>query len=83
LLGDDAAGDLFAALEEALSELNSLMRGYSSESEFNRQLSRTLDEIRNTLNSVQGVTDRLADDPNSILFPGKPFEDPEPKAPRQ
>jgi paraquat-inducible protein B len=83
ILEDESAQDITGSLADTLTELNRLMKGYSSNSEFYRELNRTLIEVKDTLDSPQGVTDRLADNPNSIVFPSKPNEDPEPKAPRQ
>lgn len=82
ILDEESTQDITGKLEQALVAMNRLMQGYSSESDFYTELNRTLVEIRNTLGSVQGVADRLADNPNTIVFPGRPIEDPEPKAPR-
>ena len=82
IVEDDAAQDITETLQVTLHELNRLIKSYSTNSEFQTQLNRTLEEVKNTLNSLQGVTDRLADKPNSIVFPSEPNEDPEPKAPR-
>ena len=81
ILEDESTQDITGTLNKTLNELNRLIKGYSTDSEFNTELTRTLVEIKSTLNSVKGVADRLADQPNSIVFPGKPIEDPEPKAP--
>jgi len=83
ILQDESAQGIGKTLTKSLTELNQLMQGYSSNSDFHRELNRTLVELRNTLNSLQVVSDRLAEKPNSLVFPGEPVEDPEPKAPRQ
>ena len=83
ILEDDAAQDITETLQTTLDELNRLIRSYSSDSEFQTDLTRTLGELKNSLDSLQGITDRLADKPNSIVFPSDPNEDPEPKAPSQ
>ena len=83
ILQDESAQDIGASLAKSLTELNQLMQGYSSNSDFHRELNRTLVELRKTLDGLQKVTDRLAEKPNSLVFPGEPVEDPEPKAPRQ
>ncbi len=82
ILEDDSAQDITENLMTALDELTRLLQSYSTNSEFQTKLNRTLVEVKNTLDSLQGVTDRLADKPNSIIFPSDPNEDPEPKAPR-
>jgi paraquat-inducible protein B len=82
ILEDDSAQDISENLVETLDELTRLIQSYSASSEFQTELNRTLVEVKNTLDSLQGVTDRLADKPNSIVFPSDPNEDPEPKAPR-
>lgn len=83
ILEDESAQDMTETLQAALTELDRLLQGYSSESEFHTELNRTLTELKNTLDSLQGVTDQLADKPNAIVFPVKPVEDPEPRVPRQ
>jgi paraquat-inducible protein B len=83
ILQDESAQGIGKTLTESLTELNQLMQGYSSDSDFHRELNRTLVELRKTLDSLQVVSDRLAEKPNSLVFPGEPVEDPEPKAPRQ
>lgn len=81
ILEDDSAQEITESLQVTLDELNRLIQSYSANSEFQTELNRTLLEVKNTLNSLQGVTDRLADKPNSVIFPSEPNEDPEPKAP--
>ena len=83
MLEDDSAQNLTEALEDTLVEMSKLIQGFSTGSEFHTELNRTLVDLRNTLDSLQGVTDRLADKPNSIVFPSDAVEDPEPRAPRQ
>ena len=83
ILQNESAQGISASLTKTLTELNQLMQGYSSDSDFHRELNRTLVELKNTLDGLQKVTDRLAEKPNSLVFPGEPVEDPEPKAPRQ
>jgi len=83
ILQDESAQGIGASLTNSLTELDALMQGYSSNSDFHRELNRTLVELRKTLDGLQKVTDRLAEKPNSLVFPGEPVEDPEPKAPRQ
>jgi paraquat-inducible protein B len=82
ILEDDSTQDITDSLLVTLDELNHLIQSYSENSEFQTELNRTLVEVKNALNSLQGVTDRLADKPNSVIFPSEPNEDPEPKAPR-
>ena len=82
ILENDSTQEIPANLELALAELSRLMQSYSSDSDFQTQLNRTLLEIKNTLDSLQGVADRLADKPNSLVFPSDSVQDPEPKAPR-
>ncbi len=82
IIEDDSAQEITESLQVTLNELSRLIQSYSANSEFQTELNRTLVEVKNTLHSLQGVTDRLADKPNAIVFPSEPNEDPEPKAPR-
>jgi paraquat-inducible protein B len=83
ILQNESAQGIGETLTKSLAELDQLMQSYSSNSEFHRELNRALVELKNTLDGLQIVTDRLAEKPNSLVFPGEPVEDPEPKAPRQ
>jgi paraquat-inducible protein B len=83
ILDDESAQNLTEALEKTLVNMSKLIQGYSAGSEFHTELNRTLVDLRQTLDSLKGVTDRLSDNPNAIVFPSEAIEDPEPKAPRQ
>ena len=67
-------------VQSVLNNLDDVLTGFDSESEFQRELLRTLEELKQTLQSVDAFADQLEEKPNSLLFPGKTAPDPEPGA---
>lgn len=80
LLASDGAQTLPETLNDALDELNTLLRSLSGSAGFSENLNRNLMELNRTLQSLRGFTDTLGEKPNSIIFPVKHGADPAPKA---
>ena len=80
LLASDGAQALPETLNDALNELNTLLRSLSGSAGFSENLNRNLMELNRTLQSLRGFTDTLGEKPNSIIFPVKHGADPAPKA---
>lgn len=69
-------------VQAVLNNLNDVLAGFDSDSEFQRELIRTLEELKQTLQSVDAFADQLEERPNSLIFPAKTAPDPEPGARR-
>ena len=69
-----------ATLDAALVNLTGLLQSYSAESEFHSELTQMIRDLRFALDSIQDFTDRVGDNPNQLVFPSDPVQDPEPKA---
>ena len=67
-------------LDAALVDLTGLLKSYSSESDFHSELTQMIRDLRFALDSIQDFTDRVGDNPNQLVFPSDPVQDPEPKA---
>ena len=76
---DDMQG-IGVTLDAALVNLAGLLKSYSSESEFHSELTQMIRDLRFALDSIQDFTDRVGDNPNQLVFPSDPLQDPEPKA---
>jgi paraquat-inducible protein B len=70
------------ALNETLGELNRVLEGFSADSRFQRDLARTLDELKRTLQSIGDAAEQIDEQPNSLVFPKRQQTDPLPRAPR-
>ena len=68
------------SLQATLNELNGVLEGFSSNSEFQSELIRALEELKSTLQSIESVADQLDEQPNALVFPKKQTPDPEPRA---
>lgn len=75
----DTAGDTLRELDRAAADLRSLV-----ESDGVRTLPGSVDAslaaLERTLESVRGLAERLEARPSSLVFPGEPERDPEPRA---
>lgn len=71
-----------AELASALTELRSVLDGFSQDSEVYDNLNSTMGSLRVTLEHVNQLTRELADRPSSVLIPVKRPPDPAPKARR-
>ena len=79
VLQNDKTQQLPADLQQTLLKVDAVLDGFSDESEFQSELIRTLDELKQTLQSIQSVTDQLGESPNSIIVPVKQVQDVQPK----
>jgi len=68
------------SLQATLNQLNGVLEGFSSNSEFQSELIRALEELKSTLQSIESVADQLDEQPNALVFPKKQIPDPEPRA---
>ena len=73
--GDELQG-LPLAVQSSLNKLNELLEGYSTGSEFQKELIRAMEELKQSLQSVEAVADRLKEQPSSLVFPSRPQPDP-------
>jgi paraquat-inducible protein B len=76
----DDMQEIGVTLDAALVGLTGLLKSYSSESEFHSELTQMIRDLRFALDSIQDFTDRVGDNPNQLIFPSDPVQDPEPKA---
>ncbi len=79
LMESDDLHALPARLQGTLVQLNQVLEGFDSNSEFQHELIRTMEELKNALQSIDSVAERLTDKPNALIFPSKVVEDPEPR----
>jgi paraquat-inducible protein B len=80
LVETDDMQQIGVTLDAALVNLTGLLKSYSSESEFHSELTQMIRDLRFALDSIQDFTDRVGDNPNQLVFPSDPVQDPEPKA---
>ena len=69
-------------LQATLNQLNDVLDDFSSNSEFQAELMRALEELKSALQSVESVADQLDAKPNSLIFPTRAEPDPEPEVSR-
>jgi len=67
------------SVQATLDELNEVLEGFDSHSEFQRELVRVIEELKSTLQNVDAFAEQLSDKPNSLVFPNKQPPDPEPR----
>jgi paraquat-inducible protein B len=79
ILADDATQELPEALTNALNEVSTALASLSPDSELHNKLGRTLNDLDNTLQSVEKLTRTLDSKPNSMVFSGARGNDPEPE----
>lgn len=65
--------------QATLEELNATLDSYSPDSENAEQINDTLSELNRTLRSIEELSRRLSDKPNSIIFSPPVEEDPIPE----
>lgn len=80
MLASDGAQNLPADLDATLTELRKLLRSYSPGSPGYESINSSLLQLNRTLNNFRAITDTLADQPNKIVFPADPADDPIPEA---
>ncbi len=66
-------------VQATLDELNEVLEGFDSHSEFQQELIRAIKELKSALQSVDAFAEQLSDKPNSLVFPQKQTPDPEPR----
>lgn len=75
----DALQEMPADAQQALRRLDDVLAGFDSQSDFQRELGRVLEELKNALQDIDSVAEQLSDKPSALVFPSKPTEDPEPR----
>jgi len=78
----DKLQELPASVQQTLDELNEVLEGFDSRSEFQGELIRVMDELKSALQNVDSFAEQLSDRPNSLVFPQKETPDPEPRVDR-
>ncbi len=66
-------------VQSALQRLDDVLEGFDSQSEFQYELLRTVEELKDTLQSIDSFADQLSEKPNALVFPPKATPDPEPR----
>jgi paraquat-inducible protein B len=67
-------------IEGAIVELRATLDGFSQDSKMYQNLGATVDDLNRTLENLNALSRKLADNPNSLVFPLKPERDPLPEA---
>ena len=78
-LTGEKAREITASIKSALSELNATLDSISPDSRTGDRLNRTLADLNQTLRNIESLTRRLADRPNSLIFPQPVSQDPVPQ----
>lgn len=68
-----------ASVQATLDELNEVLEGFDTHSEFQQELVRAIEELKSALQNVDAFAEQLSDKPNSLVFPQKQTPDPEPR----
>lgn len=79
----DAVQTLPMNVQGVLNRLDDVLAGFDSQSEFQQELIRSLDALKQALKSVDALAEQLEEQPNSLVFPSKEPVDPEPRARRE
>ena len=66
-------------VQQSLDELNEVLEGFSSQSEFQQELVSAIRELKSALQNVDAFAEQLSDKPNSLVFPQKQIPDTEPR----
>lgn len=66
-------------VQQSLDELNDVLEGFSSQSEFQQELVGAIRELKSALQNVDAFAEQLSDKPNSLVFPQKQTPDTEPR----
>ena len=67
-------------LQVTLGQTEQTLRGFDPNSDAYRELTRSLGELRETVQGLQPTLQKVRSRPNALIFGGSPDEDPEPKA---
>jgi paraquat-inducible protein B len=67
-------------IEGAIVELRATLDGFSQDSKMYQNLGATVDDLNRTLENLNALSRKLADNPNSLVFPSAPVRDPMPEA---
>ncbi len=68
-------------LAATMLELREVLDGFSQNSDLYQNLGYSVNELNRTLENLDELSRRLADNPNSLIFSGTRNADPEPEAP--
>jgi paraquat-inducible protein B len=82
VVDSDDLQQLPASVQKTLEELNEVLEGFDSRSEFQGELIRVMEELKSALQNVDSFAEQLSDRPNSLVFPQKETPDPEPRVDR-
>ncbi|MEQ8861437.1 MAG: intermembrane transport protein PqiB [Pseudomonadales bacterium] len=82
LLASDSVRELPEKLDDSLRRFDRTLAAYADDGGLPAQLTRTLEELDDTLQSVRAVAETLERDPNAVIFPTRPHPDPAPRAGR-
>ncbi|MGE0622888.1 MAG: intermembrane transport protein PqiB [Pseudomonadales bacterium] len=78
----DALQALPMNVQGVLNRLDDVLEGFDSQSEFQHELIRSLDALKQALKSVDALAGQIEAQPSSLVFPSTPPTDPQPRAPR-
>jgi paraquat-inducible protein B len=67
------------SVQQTLDQLNEVLEGFDSNSEFQGELLRVMDELKSALQNVDAFAEQLKERPNSLLFAPKTGPDREPR----
>jgi paraquat-inducible protein B len=82
LAESDGLQQLPMSLQATLNQVNQVLEGFSADSEFQSELTRALEELKGTLQSINKVADQIDEKSNSLVFPLKQMPDPHPEVSR-
>ncbi len=80
IIESDDAQALPQNIEGAIVELRATLDGFSQDSKMYQNLGATVDDLNRTLENLNALSRKLADNPNSLVFPLKHERDPLPEA---
>jgi len=75
----DALQALPMNVQGVLNKLDDVLEGFDSQSEFQYELIRSLEALKQTMHSVDALAEQLEEKPNSLVFPSSPPPDPQPR----
>lgn len=80
ILASDSTQALSGELASTLSELRSVLDGFSQDAELYQDANASLTALNQALENINRLTRQLSERPNSLLFSPPPQEDPQPEA---
>ncbi len=80
VMESDALQSLPMNVQGVLNKLDNVLDGFDAQSEFQYELIRSLEALKQTLHSVDSFAEQLEEKPNSLVFPSSTPPDPEPRA---